>query len=281
LTAVQLRSGIQLGYERHNSGGGEVLVLVAGTGSDHRFWHLQAPAYSEAFDVIAVDLRGAGAATVTPEAESYTCELLARDLRELLDHLGVDRAHFSGHSLGSAMLQEYALLDPGRVASLQLHATWGRADEWLKRAFIGTCQYPLARGDLRMTLRTVLMWMLSPEYLETRSPAAITEMIERCYIANPDLDKTGNGMLGHLHADAVHDTLARLGEITAPTLVTAGEQDYLIPARYGQAVAELIPNAEYHLFTGPGSSHGMNWEMRDIFNAVTLDFLERQSAAIG
>ena len=280
MTGIQLPSGLRLGYERHNEGGGDVLVLVAGTGSDHRFWHLQVPAYSEQFDVIAVDLRGAGAAEIAPDPETYTSPVLAADLAELLDVLGIERAHLSGHSLGSATLQELALLDPSRVQSLQLHATWGRADEWLKRAFIGTSQYPLARGDMRMTLRTVLMWMLSPEYLESRNPPEITAMIDRCYISNPELDQTGVGMLGHLHADAVHDTLDRLRSITAPTLVTAGARDYLIPDRYGKQVAALLPNAEYHVFVGVGSSHGMNWEMHETFNAVTLDFLGRHASGI-
>ena len=80
-------------------------------------------------------------------------------------------------------------------------------------------------------------------------------------------------MLGHIHADKTHDALDRLGSISCPVLVTAGEMDVQVPPRYGKAVADHIPGARYHLFEGPHASHLACVEMAEEFNRLTLDWL--------
>ncbi len=269
---VELSSGMRLYHERHGSG--TPLVLIAGTGCDHVFWTLQVPAYAANHEVILLDHRGAGQSDAPEDVGTYTPAALADDVAELLDQLGVGAAHVAGHSLGSCIAQELALRHPDKVLSAQLHATWARADTWLQRAFIGTTRYPLERGDLQGTFKVVTMWMLSPVYLDTWQPQRVADMVSAAFIKNPHLS-AGEGMLGHLRADSVHDTLDRLSEITVPTLVTAGECDVLIPPRYGENVAEKIPRAEFHLFLGERSSHAYPWEMEDEFNRVTAEFLDK------
>jgi pimeloyl-ACP methyl ester carboxylesterase len=269
---TRLRNGCTLYHESH--GAGEPLVLIAGTGCDHQYWRLQVAEYQKSHRVIVLDTRGAGQSTVSPDPGSYSSELLADDLAELLAALRVDAAHVAGHSLGSCIAQQLALRHPSLVRSLQLHATWAHADAWLQRAFIGTTRYPLALGDKHETFRTVSMWMLSPEYLNTRAPERVADMVVSCLIRNEHL-QANEGMLGHLAADAAHDTREDLDRIGVPTLVTAGETDLLIPARYGEAVAQAIPQAQFHLFRGPRSSHAYNWELAEEFNDVTSHFLRK------
>jgi pimeloyl-ACP methyl ester carboxylesterase len=267
---AQISRGITLYYEQ--SGAGDPLVLIAGTGCDHEYWRLQETEYAKDREVILLDTRGAGQSTVVRDPDTYTPAVMADDVAELVRHLGHDRVDVAGHSLGSCIAQQLALRHPSLVRSVQLHATWAFADAWLSRAFIGTTQYPLALGDLQMTFRTVSMWMLSPEYLATWQPPTVAEMVNRCLVRNEHM-QANEGMLGHLHADKVHDTREQLAAITAPTLVTAGEADLLIPARYGKEVASLIPGARYHEFAGPRSSHAYNWELVEEFNRVTSEFL--------
>ena len=114
------------------------------------------------------------------------------------------------------------------------------------------------------------MWILSPTFL-AESTEVIQDM-EEGYVANPDAPSR-EGLLGHFHADRTHDALDRLAEIAVPTLVTAGEQDVQVPPRYGRQVAERIPGARFHLFTGPRASHLACLEMAEEFNRVGLEFL--------
>ena len=267
---ARVDTGVELDYEI--SGEGEAVLLLHGTGCDRNFWGLQVPAYAENWQVVAVDIRGGGRSDRPSDVTTYSTAAMADDLASLLRDLEVGPAHLSGHSLGSCVAQQIAIRHPAVVRSLQLHATWGHADTWLRRAFIGTTRYPLERGDLQTTFKTVMMWMLSADYLTTWQPDLVAQMVRKCFLDNPDL-QANEGMLGHLHADETHDVLGELEAISVPTLVTAGEADYLIPTRYGEQVAGLIPGSLLHIFRGPRSTHASNWELVDEFNRVTTDFM--------
>jgi pimeloyl-ACP methyl ester carboxylesterase len=263
---VQLHSGLDLYVEEH--GRGEPLLLIMGTGADHRFWAAQVPAYAERYRTIIYDARGVGRSTVPEDPTTCSMAAMADDAAQLLDALDIESAHVSGLSLGSTVAQELALCHPDRVRTAQLHGTWGRSDEWFVR-MIETLEEPLRRGDLAAFIRYALMWVASPTFLEEQ-PEAVREM-EQSVLAEPSDPR---GILGHIHADKHHDALDRLGEIRCPTLVTAGEMDVQVPPRYGIEVANAIPGATFHLFEGPHSSHIACVEMAEEFNRATLGWLE-------
>ena len=74
-------------------------------------------------------------------------------------------------------------------------------------------------------------------------------------------------------ADLAHDSIDRLEQITAPTLVTAGEQDLLTPPGQGRAVEHRNPGARFERLKGPGSSHQANRERPEEFAELVLGFL--------
>ncbi len=269
---ASLSTGISMHYEIEGSG--EPLVLIIGTGGDHTFWTGNVPAYSDAFQVIAIDNRGTGQSDSPTDPESYTMRIMADDAAALLEALGIERAHISGLSLGSTIAQELALNHPDKIASLQLHATWGRTDEWLRRLF-DSLACPLRHGDIEAFVHAAFMWVASPTYLN-ESPEEIAE-IERAYIQENPHPPSIEALLGHLHADSTHDALDRLGEIRAPTLITSGEMDWEIPTRYGREVQARIPNSRLHVFSGPRSSHLGFVEIADEFNRVTRAFLDEHA----
>ena len=80
-------------------------------------------------------------------------------------------------------------------------------------------------------------------------------------------------------ADLAHDSLDRLGDITAPTLVVVGEQDLLTPPWQARAVAEAVPGARFELVTGPGSSHALHIERLEDLLRIVNSFLENQKVA--
>ena len=262
---VPVSTGIRLNYE--DVGSGEPILMIMGTGADHTLWAPTIPAYVDEYRVITFDQRGTGKSDHPDDPSTYTATVLAEDAVALLDALGVDAAHISGLSLGSAVAQELAIAYPRRVRTLQLHSTWGKTDAWLLRLF-ESMAYPVERGDLEAFARMAFMMVMSPTMLND-FPDEVAE-IERQYLANPP---SRNGLLGHLHADRTHDSLDRLINIQAPTLITSGEMDWQVPTRYGEEVDWWIPNSRLHVFSGPFSSHMAYSEMAEEFNEVTLDFL--------
>lgn len=263
--------GPQIYYEI--VGKGDPLLLIAGTGCDHLWWAPQIEYFSRFFTVIACDNRGAGRSSIIENPSSYSSAVMADDLAALLEHLQLGPAHIIGHSLGSCIAQQLLIRHPQLIRSGQLHATWVRADEWLKRAFIGTSRYFTERKDPHFNWKTIGMWVFSPIYLEERGPKNVAEIISNEFIRNPYLNAY-EGLLGHLYADEHHDSRELLKDVEVPTLVTAGELDVSIPPRYGWEAYTRLPSARWHLFTGPRSAHAYTIEMAEEFNHICLDFMK-------
>ncbi len=267
---VSLSTGVEMFYEE--TGRGSPLILVPGTGCDHQVWDLQVAVWSRHFRVIALDNRGSGQSTIFEDEALYSAELMADDVAALIDSLQLGRCHLAGHSVGASIVQQVAIRHPAKVKSAQLHATWGRTDEWFRRAFVGTMQYMTRARDPHATFRTNMMWAASPTYLETREPEIARRMVTKCLVKNPHMNNH-YGLLGHLHADDSYDASGQLAGITAPVLITAGEADMLVPKRYSEEVAKQLPAAQYHEFKGPRSSHFAFWEMWEEFASVGLGFV--------
>jgi len=266
MPVAKLPTDVDLYYEEH--GKGDPLLLIMGTGADHRFWAAQVPAYAERYRTIVYDSRGVGRSTVPADPETCTMAAMADDAAHLLDHLGLESAHVAGLSLGSTVAQELALRHPARVRTTQLHGTWGRSDEWFIR-MIETLEEPVKHGDMAAFIRYALMWITSPTFLEEQRDTV--RAMEEEFLKEPPHPR---GVLGHIHADKTHDALERLGGIRCPVLVTAGQMDVQVPPRYGRAVAERIPDARFHLFEGPHASHLACLEMAEEFNRATLEWLQ-------
>lgn len=111
-----------------------VLVLSNSLGTCADMWARHVPELSKHFRVLRYDTRGHGKSSI-PDGE-YRFEQLAGDIAELLDSLGIARAHFCGLSMGGPTGIALALAHPERVDSLILcntAARIGSAEGWTTR----------------------------------------------------------------------------------------------------------------------------------------------------
>jgi pimeloyl-ACP methyl ester carboxylesterase len=249
-------------------GQGEPLLLICGTSQSHRLWAPLLPALSARYRVISYDHRGIGNSDRGEGPISMAS--LANDAAALLDELGVDRAHVLGWSLGSTVAQELALAHPERVATLVLAATWGRTDAFQASVFTGL-SHPWRTGHRDAAL-AALGIAYSPELLNSPEFLPLMQQLEPLFPSSPSQMAT---VAEQWDADLAHDALDRLEQITAPTLVIAGEQDLLTPPGQGRVVADRIPGARFELFTGPGSSHAALMERPDEFTDLVLGHVSK------
>ena len=246
-------------------GEGDPLLIINGTSQSLGFWVETAQVWASRHRVITYDLRGLGG--TERGAREISVSTLADDARGLLDALEIQRAHVVGYSLGSAIAQELALAAPDRVASMVLLCTWGRTDGF-QRSVITALAHPWRTGDLEAALGALGM-AFSPQLLDSPEfPALVQQLLPLFPSTEAQIAATAE----QWDADLAHDTLDRLGDITAPTLVVAGEQDLLTPPWQNEAVAERIPNARLEMFTGPGSSHALGVERAEEFVPMVLEF---------
>jgi pimeloyl-ACP methyl ester carboxylesterase len=257
-------------YKVHyfEEGSGFPLVLIHGLAGDHAAWKPQSEAFRGRHRVIAFDNRGAGKSTQVDEP--ITTEDMARDTLQLMEHLGVERAHVVGRSMGGAIAQHVALLRPDRVQTLVMCASFARLDPLGRRTLTNMRETLQWSGSWSAWARHAIPYFVSPEFFngneaqisqiegliggETRLPAAYSRSNLAC------LD---------------HDTLSRLGEIHCPTLVMAGALDPVCSMTATRWMAERLPKAETVIFDK--SSHFFLIEERDKFMAVLTSWLDRHT----
>lgn len=266
---------IELYYEEHGSG--DPLLLIMGLAADSVAWMFQLPEFSKHYRTIVFDNRGVGRSG--KPAGPYSIARMADDTAELLDSVGIERAHVVGVSMGGMIAQELALLHPARVRGLVLACTYARPDRGVERqmetslaAFGGSrgpngeIRVDLSRLDPMMFFQHLLPTVFNQQFIMTELPK-LMEVFAGALQYGFDM----NAILSQVVATQTHDSVARLAQITAPTLVITGDSDLLIPPACSELLAEKIPGAR--LTKVPGGSHGFNFETPEVFNKAVLEFL--------
>jgi len=260
-------NGINLHYIE--AGSGDPLLLIMGFGGDHLAWAFQTPVFAQHHRVIAFDNRGAGQSDV-PDIP-YTTRMMADDAAGLLDHLNIERAHVIGVSMGGMIAQELALNHPGRVRSVQLHCTMARPDRYM-HALIENWRVVRGKVTPEEWMRVVALWLFAPTTYVERPE--FVETIIQTGIANPH-PFTLTGFLRQGDAVRTHDTFERLGTLAPPALVSVADDDILVAPRFSRELAGALPGAAFKTIERAG--HCYFWERPDLFNAMCLEFLERNA----
>ncbi len=247
------------------AGNGEPVMLVPGLGGGGSFWHLQLPALNPDFRVITHDHRGCGRSTYS--MITYSVDQMAQDAIRLMDALGIERAHWVGHSTGGAMGQIVAQDHKDRLGSLVLSATWSGPDPYFRRAFDARKEVLLSLG-LKEYTRHSMLSLHSPWYI-SRNEALISE--QENFIA-------GSGqpveiMKRRIEAICAFDRRDRLSEITAPTLVIVAEDDMVTPRYLSDEISESVAGAETVVL--PTGGHFMPHIVTDDYNSAVGGFLRR------
>ncbi len=261
--------GVRINYEI--AGAGEPLLLIPALGADLHCFGLQLEDYARSFTCICVDLPGAGASDMPPGP--YSTVGYADQMAAFLDAIGIESAHVSGLSLGSAVATHLAARHPDRVRSLTLSSTWNATDGPLRVRIENWCA--LARALPTVTEALILgvfPWCFTPDMYADR-PGAVAE-IEAFTRSLPPQPLAA--FLAQAEAVLDHDASGALGAISAPTLITFGARDQVTSTRFLDAMRAGIPHAEAVVFEHMGHA-GLN-EDPQTFTAATLEFLLRQVA---
>ena len=235
------------------------VVLVHPLTANMRFWDAQAAALSQAFRVVRLDLPGHGSSAWT--GGTLRLEDLAQRVIDAIDRLGLDQVHYCGLSIGGMVGMELALRHGQRFRSLTLSNCLphlGQPQLWEERA-----RSALA-GRLREVVGLSLPRWLSAGYLQ-REPETAAKLLETAVGTDPDAYAAFCRLLGSVD---LRDDVAR---IAVPTLVIGGSQDVATPAVACEALAAVIPRAQFVALDG---AHFCNLECPAAYNEVLLRFFQ-------
>jgi len=251
-----------------DTGSGDPVLWLQGTGESRQGWAGQISELSERFRCIAIDHRDVGESSYV--TEPYTPADLAADAAAVMDALGAGAAHVVGYSLGGATAQELALIRPDLVRSLVLLSTWARSDGWIKAEFRNWQSIRRNHWDDEQGFLDALSpWLFSPA---TYGAAGLFEGLMAFMLAEEPRQRP-DGWIRQCDADIAHDVAARLGAVAVPTLVIVGEDDICTPPRYSRELCGLLPSAE--LVTIADAGHAAIGEKLNEINAAIGGFLAK------
>jgi len=241
-------------------GAGEPLLMVHGFPFDRRMWRGQMGAFP-GMRLLLPDLRGHGESEAIPPP--YTLVDLAEDLRQILDHLAIERTILAGLSMGGYVALAFGGRYPERLRALLLLDTHPKADPPDVRR---------GRAETAARARTEGVAKLAGELTErfvggrTMDPDAVA------LIRQMILDTSVEGMVGSLTAMASRpDSTPILPAITCPTLVLVGSEDNITPPAMSREMHAAIPGAA--LVEIPGAGHLAPLEAPVPVNAAIAGFL--------
>lgn len=255
-------------------GQGRPVVLLHGLSASFWNWWRNIPALSKQFKIIAYDLKGCGRSD--KPRDTYTTTACIAQLTGLLDHLGIERATFVGHSMGARIALHLAIEAQHRVDALVLVSpscypqTVGRAVRWLILPGIGEVYtWLLYTGRSNDLVRRALQYCTHPQttvsdedvYWNMISGAEQKRHLARTYLSY------GRHMRFHLPWELAQ----RYSEINVPALVISGNDDRFVPKEHVVQLAQTLPQAQLALW--PDTGHLPHTEHTERFNTLVSAFL--------
>ncbi|PYM42541.1 MAG: hypothetical protein DME12_07165 [Candidatus Rokuibacteriota bacterium] len=258
---------VRLYYEEH--GRGTPLVLAYGIGGNTKMWDVNVPGLAARHRLILWEPRGHARSDAPADPAKYSFQRWALDLKAVLDHLGLRRAHLGGLSLGAGIVTRFALRFPGRARSLVvtnsssasgLPLTWQNVVMRARSIEITLTQGMDAMAEFAMAANPNLSERLALD------PEAKAEFYEEYRQLTPI--GYANSLRALLAMDHITDQLSTL---RMPVLLVGGDRDpSLAPMKVmrqkirGSTLVVLAP-----------ASHFANRDQPEAWNRTVLDFLAR------
>jgi 3-oxoadipate enol-lactonase len=249
-------------------GAGPAVIFLHGLGAGKELWEPQLVHFSDKRQAIAWDVRGYGDSEDFEGPMRFAADV-ADDLLRVMAGLHLSTAHLVGLSMGGFIAQCFYHRYPGRVRSLVLADSFESFRRLLPRerlaGFLKARRDPLLAGrhpsDMAEETATSLLGRNADAQARRLFVGILSGLNAKSYIKA-------------MEALVAEDCLKRASEILVPTCVIVGEEDRLTPPASCGAMADLIPNAEFHQIANAG--HMTSLEQPQLFNQIVEKFLERQ-----
>jgi pimeloyl-ACP methyl ester carboxylesterase len=240
-------------------GAGTPLVLVHGYLGGSSQWAAQLPLLSQHVEVVTLDLAGYGMANHLAAPTDLADH--ARNVLATLDHMGIERFHLLGHSMGGMVVQEITSQAPHRVIKLVLYATGPIGCIPGRFETMARSRERLRDDGVQRTARRICAtWLLDCE----ASPA----FEALATLATQSSEQAASAGLSAMES---WDGREHLGRIQQPTLIIWGESD----RSYGWSQIEMlwrgIPRASLAVL--PACAHALHLERNALFCTLLVEFL--------
>jgi pimeloyl-ACP methyl ester carboxylesterase len=266
--------GIRLFYEE--TGSGTPLIFVHEFAGDLRSWEPQLRYFGRRYRAIAFNARGYPPSDVPESPASYSQSVAADDIKAVLDHLGIDKAHIAGLSMGGFATLHFGFQHPQHALSLCV-AGCGYGAEPAERA-----RFRSEAEAIAAALKAQGMPAFADRYaygptrvqFENKDPRGFVEF-KRMLAEHSALGSANTQISVQRERPSLYDLVEEMRRLTLPTLLLCGDEDWpcLQP---GILMKRNIPSAAFVVM--PNCGHTINLEAPDEFNRILGGFLAQVDA---
>lgn len=296
---ARVSTGMEICYQTYGDPSGEPLILVMGLSAQMTWWPhaLCLKLVDAGFYVVRMDNRDAGrsetfpggtgltdrrirrsdlfkAALGLPGKPPYTLSDMADDVIGLMDHLGIDRAHVVGASMGGMIVQTLAVERPERLRSVVsiMSTTGSRLVGWQSPKMLPRMLKAGPTTSAEYVQRTIETAALigSPAYPDTRE--SLISRAEETWERGMSRAGVLRQMLAIIRQP---DRTRKLRQVSLPFGVIHGLADPLVHPSGGRATAAAVNGAELDLIEGMG--HDLPRELHDRYVALIRCVADRAS----
>jgi 3-oxoadipate enol-lactonase len=245
-------NGIDLYYEVH--GEGPAIVFAHGAGGNHLSWWQQVPVFARQYRCVTFDHRGFGQSPDLPNGPGS--QAFVEDLKQLLDHLKIERVALVAQSMGGRTCLGFTLAHPERVRALVMADTTG--------GFTDARMTQLrAEGEAALAGANPPPRTYARHFPEEQPAQAF--LYEQIRALNPPRGE----------ASVPGPTIEQVQALRTPTLLIVGEHDVIAPPAIMKMFQSYIPHARLAEVAGAG--HSVYFEKPEAFNRTVLEFLKGET----
>ncbi len=261
--------GVKLYYEE--VGQGTPIVFVHEFADDIKGWAAQVKYFARRYRTIVFNARGYPPSDVPEDPERYSQTQAAEDIKAVLDHLKLPKAHVVGLSMGGYATLHFGLMYPERALSLTVGGAGYGSVSADRATFHKDTDHVVAQFEQGGMAKVAEFYTRGPTRVQflAKDPVGWREFYDR--FAAGSARGHANTMRGvQRRRPSIFELETRLQGLEVPMLIMTGDEDEpcLEPALF---MKRKIRSAG--LVVIPNSGHAINLEEPDLFNRAVFDFL--------
>jgi pimeloyl-ACP methyl ester carboxylesterase len=240
--------GVRLYYEE--TGAGRPLIFVHEFAGDLRSWEPQLRYFGRRYQCIAFNARGYPPSDVPEAPASYSQSLAVDDVRAVLDHLSINRAHVVGLSMGGFATLHFGFQHSDRVLSLCVAGCGYGAEPATQARFREEAEAiaEFIRSEQMPAFAEKYAYGPARVQFENKDPRGFAEF--KRMLAEHSALGSANTQLGvQRERPSLYDLIEDMRRLTVPTLILAGDEDWpcllpgiLMKQNISSAAFALMPN---------------------------------------
>lgn len=248
-TRIKTKDGFEIYYETYSADPTKpTLFFLHGAGGDLDAWHfVRDEMLARGFPCVAIDLRGHGYSSHPRSFKSYKIENLVQDILEILNKEKLSKIILIGHCYGAIVATEFALAHQDRLEKLILISSSYRAPDLYNSKVV--------RSFCNVGINLIALF--SPKPFKPRHsdypPRKFHKDYEWTGLARTILHNSLRSYLLTSKEIVNLKLKTRLGAISLPTLIMAGDQDSIFPIHLSKTLNQEILNS--NLVVIPGGNH--------------------------